>query len=380
MAPKILRIDLGAESRKLTEKFLGGARPGSGMNTAYREWVLRAIQVSGKPWAGMSVADIEKSLPGKRIIIERIRKDGSVMDPEDHTIIDDGDVVVVAARQRVMVEDLSGIGAEVDDRELLDFPMTTMDIVITEKGIAGKSLVEVAETHADGIMLNKLLRGGQEMPFEPGTILHNGDILTISGRQSDVEKTSRQLGFRELATNNTDIIFVSLGIVLGGLIGLLTLDISGIMITLSTSGGALVMGLIFGWVHSKTPAYGKIPEAALWIFDTMGLAVFLAVVGLGAGPTVIDGIQKTGFGIILAGLVVSLLPHVIGLLAGKYLLRMNPVILLGAQSGAGTTTTGLKAVQDAAQSKLPVLGYTIPYALGNILLTAWGPVLVSMMT
>jgi putative transport protein len=380
LAPKILRIDLGAESRKLAEKFLGGASPGSGMNTAYREWVLRAIQINGKPWAGMSVSDIEKSLPGKRIIIERIRKDGSILEPEDHTIINVGDVVVVAARRRVMVEGLAGIGEEVDDRELLDFPMATMDIVITQKGIAGKSLVEIAETHADGIMLNKLLRGGQEMPFEPGTILHNGDILTITGRQSDMEKTSRQLGFRELATNNTDIIFVSLGIVLGGLIGLLTLDISGIMITLSTSGGALVMGLIFGWVHSKTPAYGKIPEAALWIFDTMGLAVFLAVVGLGAGPTVIDGIQKTGFGIILAGLVVSLLPHVIGLLAGKYLLRMNPVILLGAQAGAGTTTTGLKAVQDAAQSKHPVLGYTIPYALGNILLTAWGPVLVSMMT
>jgi putative transport protein len=59
---------------------------------------------------------------------------------------------------------------------------------------------------------------------------------------------------------------------------------------------------------------------------------------------------------------------------------MNPVILLGAQSGAGTTTAGLKAIQDAAESKLPVLGYTVPYALGNILLTAWGPVIVAMMS
>jgi putative transport protein len=255
-----------------------------------------------------------------------------------------------------------------------------MDIVITGKGIAGKTLRETAAKYGDGIMLNRLRRAGQEMPFEPGTILHNGDILSVSGRTHDLEKATKALGFREVSNSMTDIIFVSLGIVLGGLIGLLSFNVGGIMITLSTSGGALVMGLVFGWIHSKTPAYGKIPEAALWIFDTLGLAVFLAVVGLGAGPTVIDGIQKTGFGIILAGLVVSILPHIIGLLAGKYLLRMNPVILLGAQSGAGTTTTGLKAVQDAAQSKLPVLGYTIPYALGNILLTAWGPVLVSMMT
>ena len=167
---------------------------------------------------------------------------------------------------------------------------------------------------------------------------------------------------------------------LGGLIGLLSMKIGGIAITLSTSGGALLMGLIFGWIHSKTPAYGRVPEAALWIFDTLGLAVFLAIIGISAGPTFISSIQKTGFGIILAGLVVSLLPHLVGLFAGTYLLKMNPVILLGAQSGAGTTTTALKAIQDAAGSKLPVLGYTIPYALGNILLTAWGPVIVSLMT
>jgi putative transport protein len=112
----------------------------------------------------------------------------------------------------------------------------------------------------------------------------------------------------------------------------------------------------------------------------MGLATFLAIVGIGAGPTVVSGIEKTGFSILFSGLVVAVLPHIIGLLAGRYLLKINPVILLGAQSGAGTTTTALKAIQDVAQSKMPVLGYTIPYALGNIILTAWGPVIVSLMT
>ncbi|HEX5667703.1 MAG TPA: hypothetical protein VFX73_02805, partial [Chitinophagaceae bacterium] len=222
--------------------------------------------------------------------------------------------------------------------------------------------------------------GGQEMPFETGTVIQNGDILMVSGRQNDIERASLKLGFAELTTNDTDMIFLGTGIVLGGLVGLLSMEIGGIVITLSTSGGALFMGLIFGWIHSKTPRFGKIPDAALWIFDTMGLATFLAIVGIAAGPTVVSGIEKTGFSIILSGLIVAVLPHIIGLLAGKYLLKMNPVILLGAQSGAGTTTTALKAIQDSAQSKMPVLGYTIPYALGNIILTAWGPVIVSLMT
>lgn len=161
---------------------------------------------------------------------------------------------------------------------------------------------------------------------------------------------------------------------------MLSVTVFGISITLTTSGGALVMGLIFGWLHSQTPVFGRIPEAALWIFDNVGLATFIGLVGLAAGPSFISGLQAMGYSIILAGFLVAILPHIIGLLFGRYVLKMNPIILLGAQTGAGTSTIGLKAIQDASASKFPVLGYTIPYALGNILLTAWGPVMVSIMS
>lgn len=173
---------------------------------------------------------------------------------------------------------------------------------------------------------------------------------------------------------------MSLGILVGGLMGLLSVKLFGISITLTTSGGALVMGLFLGWLRSRRPTFGQIPDAALWIFDTLGLACFIGAVGISAGPGFIEGLQQTGFGILAVGLAVALLPHLAGLLVGHYLLKINPVILLGAQSGAGTNTTALKALQDKAGSKLPVLGYTIPYALGNILLTAWGPVIVALMS
>jgi putative transport protein len=162
--------------------------------------------------------------------------------------------------------------------------------------------------------------------------------------------------------------------------GLLSVKVFGISITLTTSGGALVMGLFLGWLRSRRPTFGRIPDAALWIFDTLGLALFIGAVGISAGPGFIEGLRQTGFSILAIGLAVALLPHLLGLFVGHYLLKINPVILLGAQSGAGTNTTALKALQDKACSRLPVLGYTIPYALGNILLTAWGPVIVSLMS
>jgi putative transport protein len=103
------------------------------------------------------------------------------------------------------------------------------------------------------------------------------------------------------------------------------------------------------------------------------------VVGLSAGPSFIAGLQKTGISLVLVGLVSALLPHTLGILFGRYVLKMEPLIVLGACAGAGTITAALRAVQDEARSRVSALGYTVPYAIGNILLTAWGPVLVAMM-
>lgn len=380
LAPKILRVDLRQESRKLADTLAQAGDKTSDLQSAYREWTIRAIQLHQGEWTGKTISEIEKSVQGRTVIIERIRRQGTMMEAEGTMVIAAGDVLAVACRRDVMVERVLMQGTEVEDRALIDFPLTSTDIIITRKEITGRPLWELARDHGEGVMLNRLTRGGQEIPFDAGTTLEQGDILNITGRQAEIDKVTRVLGFRELHANQTDILFLSLGILVGSLVGLLSMHLGSIELTLSTSGGALVMGLIFGWMHARKPAWGRIPEAALWVFDTLGLSVFLAVVGLAAGPSVIDGVQKIGFGIIPAGLVVALLPHVVGLFAGKYLLRMNPVILLGAQSGAGTTTVGLKAIQDTAMSKLPVLGYTVPYAVGNILLTAWGPVLVSLMT
>ena len=139
------------------------------------------------------------------------------------------------------------------------------------------------------------------------------------------------------------------------------------------------MGLVFGWLRSVRPTFGRIPEPALWVFDTIGLAVFIGVVGLGAGPELRRRPAQRGTQPAAGRLSRGRRSRTSSaLLFGRYVLKMNPVILLGACAGAGTVTAALRAIQDEAESKLPVLGYTVPYALGNILLTAWGPVIVML--
>jgi putative transport protein len=380
IAPLILRIDLRELSRKLEVKLLGNSSSEPGVTSAFDDWDLRAFRISGTKWEGLTIREIEKSVEAGRILIERVRHQSRILEPDPEMVIKEGDILAIAARQNVMINGLADIGAEVFDRELLDFPRQYVNIVITKKVAAGKLLIELGEKYGQGVMLYKLIRSGVEMPFDLGTIINRGDILQVAGRKHDLERAAKQIGYLDRPTSVSDMMFVSLGIVIGGLAGLLSVKLFGISLTLTTSGGALVMGLFLGWLRSRRPTFGKIPDAALWIFDTVGLSLFIGAVGISAGPGFINGLKETGFAIIGVGLVVSLLPHIIGLFVGCYLLKINPVILLGAQSGAGTNTTALKALQDRAGSKMPALGYTVPYAIGNIILTAWGPVIVSMMS
>ena len=204
--------------------------------------------------------------------------------------------------------------------------------------------------------------------------------MCLIGTKPEVEKAAKEIGYADRPTDATDMVFVGTGIVLGGLVGLLSLTVAGIPLTLTASGGALIMGLIFGWLRSVYPFFGRMPEPAIWIFDTVGLCLFIGVVGLSAGPSFFSGLKETGLSLVAVGLVSALLPHTIGILFGRYVLRMSPLIVLGACAGAGTITAALRAIQDESKSSVPALGYTVPYAVGNILLTAWGPVLVAMMT
>jgi putative transport protein len=321
------------------------------------------------------VAELERSFGADRGFVQRIHRGGELLAAEPDTALATGDAVALSARRRALAGGTT-IGTEIEDRELLDFPVAARDVVLTNGSLVDRTLASLAEEHGRGVALRELVRGGEQIPFSAATTVNRGDLLRIVGAAADVERVGRVLGYVERSSSTTDIVFVSLGIVLGGFLGLLSVNVSGLPLSLTASGGALIMGLVFGWLRSVYPTFGRIPEPALWVFDTVGLAVFIGVVGLGAGPDFIDGLRRTGLSLVVVGLFVAVTPHLVALLFGRFVLRMNPVILLGACAGAGTNTAALRAIQDETQSKVPVLGYTVPYAIGNILLTAWGPVIV----
>jgi len=387
LGPKILGGDVIKQTKEY-EANLGGSiqDDDASMEYAYDGTTFRVIQATSNFFDQQrSVDDVEKLLleKGWPVYVERIRpKSGDIIqEPTPETKINKGDNLVLNGPLETLLSDENFIGIEVADTELLDFRVEALKVIVTNKKVSGKSLKWLkASKERHGVVIRKIHRGKAILPLLKDIKVQRGDVFEIEGRKSDVDRFVKYLGYAERPTNVTDLLYVGLGIFLGGLLGSLSFHAGNVPLSLSASGGVLIMGIIFGWLRSMRPTFGAVPEPAIWIMNNLGLNVFIAVVGISAGPDFIAGLKASGVSLFIAGVFVSVIPMLLGLLLGKYVFKFPAAITLGACAGSRTTTAALGAIEDNIQSKVPALSYTTTYAIGNTLLIIWGVVIVLLMS
>ena len=349
---------------------------------ANRPVAFRAYSVTSDFFdSPQSVAQIESHLhsQGRRLFIERVRSGHNIIEPTPETRITKGDEIVLSGRREYIIEDESWIGPEVNDAELLDFPAEQIPVMITRKTVAGLTVDELrSQTYMYGVSIKSIDRGGVAIPVLAKTKLMAGDTLTLVGLASEVNTAAPRLGYVDRPKTASDLILVGLGIVIGCLIGVLTIHAGNIPVSLSTSGGTLISGLIFGWLRSKRPSFGRIPKEAVWIMNNLGLNMFIAVIGITSGPSFVSGIKEVGFGLFLAGIVCTTLPLILSVIIGHKIFKFRPAINLGCCAGSRTTTAALGAIQESLDSTLPAMGYTVTYAVGNTMLILMGVAIVLM--
>ncbi|MGF6779689.1 aspartate-alanine antiporter [Paraburkholderia sp. GAS334] len=384
LGPKLLGIDLVAACKEYESRF-GGEKELGGAGQAWHQYALRAYRIADQgAVVGMTVAQAEATSPeGMRLYVERIRRGGVVQEAKIDDVLQPGDVVAVIGRREQLVQVLGSRGAEVDDPELLAVPAEGVDVYVTNKEVEGKTLRELGTLPAArGVFLRKIKRGATETPIPvlPNTQLHRGDTVTLVGRTQDTTAAAKTLGVLDRPTNAADIAFVGFAITLGALIGAVVIKVGAVPITLSTAGGALIAGIVFGWLRAIHPTFGRIPEPTIWFMNSVGLNVFIAVVGVTAGPGFVRGLQQLGISLFLWGIFATAVPLILGMFIAKYVFKFHPALLLGICAGARTTTAALGMICDAAKSQVPGLGYTVTYAVGNTLLTIWGMVIIMLLT
>jgi len=384
IGPKLLGIDLVAACKDYEEKHGGGKKQLGGPGTAWTRWALRAYKVQpGGKAVGLRVAEAESLVPDARLFILRIRRGGEIMDATSDIVLKEGDVVAVAGEREVLVNILGAAAVEVEDRELLAVPVEGVDVLVTNKEVDGKTLEELAaRPAARGVFLRKITRGATatDIPILPGTEVNRGDLLTLVGRTEDIAAATKMLGVADRPTDVTDMAFVGAAIVVGALIGALVFKVAGAPLTLSTAGGALIAGIVGGWLRSVRPKFGRIPTPTVWFMNSVGLNIFIAIVGISAGPGFVNGLKTQGIGLFLWGAVATTVPLILGMFVAKYVFRFHDALNLGIVSGARTTTASLGLVCDQAKSQIPALGYTVTYAVGNTLLTIWGMIIIMLLS
>jgi putative transport protein len=384
VGPVLLRINLVEACKEYEEKF-GGTKQMGGAGSAWHRWELRAFRLRpGAKAVGLRAAEAEALVPDARVFIERIRRrDGTIEDATADSVIREGDVVAIIGARDVLVKVIGEAAQEVEDPELLNVPVEGVDVYVTNKAVDGKTLLEVAQRPlARSIFLHKIARGATatSIPILPNTKIYRGDILTLVGRTQDTSAAAKDLGVPDRPSDVADVAFIGGAITVGALVGALVLKVAGIPLTLSTAGGALISGIVFGWLRSTRPTFGRIPSSTVWFMNSVGLNVFIAVVGISAGPGFVQGLKTQGMSLFMWGVVATTIPLVLGMLIGKFVFRFHDAILLGACSGARTTTASLGMICEQGRSQVPALGYTVTYAVGNTLLTIWGMVLIILLT
>lgn len=364
------------------QELLKGVRVyGAGESPAVPDLVGRIFRVGQ---AGRTVAELEASATanGGTVTVERIQRKNAMVGVDGSLALEAGDIILLVGRRAAVVALGASVGEELQGAEGMDVVMVRRDVAISNNEYLNRSVKDILDSLSQefkhGVYAVALMRAGTPVPIAPATMVMPGDVVTLFGTPQDVQKAAQSVGPIIVPSDKTDFVFHGLGITVGLLIGLLVLRLGSIPITLGSGGGALLAGLLFGWWRSRKHTFGNMPTAASTLLRDLGLAGFVAMVGLQSGQQAVTTVMQQGLTLFLLGVVVTIVPLLIAMLFGKYVLRYdNVAVFAGSLSGARSANPAFGEILDKAGNSIPTAPFAITYALANVFLTLLGPLVIA---
>jgi len=340
--------------------------------TGYRPLGLRAYRLENASTAGMTVRQFLDKHSEYKIV--NVRRGDENLGADDGIGLQKGDVIALGGRLEAMTSNLGLIGPEVADSKVLNVPIDQAEILVMNKEMVGKELKDLAKTPLAGtVALHHIERSGQTIPMGLNTRLERFDVLFVGGIKSSIDKAAELLGRIARPSTSTDLLTLSLGMILGFLIGAITFPLAGSKVGLGNAGGLLVSGVIVSSIVSRLRFFGSTPNAARNILEDLGLVVFIAIVGVNAGAGLIS--QLTGqvaLYIFIAGFIVTTIPPILVWAIGYHWMKINPAILMGGVAGARSHSGPAREAAKEIGSSVPWIGFPVGYAVSGVLLTVFG--------
>ncbi len=352
-----------------------------GQQAAAPDLVGRIYQIGDH--ADLTIGQLENEHAAHGITIERLKRAGKIIEVAPDLQLEPGDVVLAVGRRQAMVDVVPIFSKELYGVEGMELTMERRDIVLSNKEYHNRTVGDIrANTSLQvrhGIYVVQLMRMGKVLPMQEKTVVQVGDVVSVFGSEQDLKRVSSLIGYVIVPSAKTDFVYLGAGLVVGLLVGLLTARIGSIPLTLGSGGGALLSGLLFGWLRAKRQTFGAMPSGAVQILKDLGLAGFVVVVGLSSGLQAVQTVKEQGLTLFGVGVVVTVLPLILTMLIGRYVLRYdNTAVFAGALSGSRSANPAFGEVLDKAENAIPTVPFAITYALANVFLTLLGPLIVAL--
>jgi aspartate-alanine antiporter len=383
--PIIMRWDIRAEAVKLANLLSGGhAELDPGQFNAARQIATRIYEVTPISKAiGITTLAIDRQITDASV--EAVYRQGKALELTDNVIIAAGDRVATTGPVTQFEATSVLLGSEVKPPTGLVLVEENREIILTNRALSGLTVgaihdqVNVKARH--GVFLTAVKRMGLDLPVLDKLVLLRGDELHFIGSPVDLNRVQGKIGYKITAAAVTDFIFFGIGMLIGLLLGLIEFRIWGIPISIGSGGGCLLSGLLFGWLRSVHPNFAALPLGASNFLRDFGLAVFVGIVGITAGPQALVAIEHYGLTLFFLGVGVTLIPQVVTFFFSYYVLRIqNPIEALACVAGGRSANPAFAALLAKAGNATPVVSFTVTYAVANVFLTLWGPLIVGIIT
>jgi len=383
--PMIMKWDIRQEAIKLAKTMSGGnAELEPGQFNALYETTTRVYTITaGSQAAGKAVAKIDKDLSDAAV--ESVYRDNKIVSLTDDTIVQIGDKVAITGKKELIQDASSYFGPETMTPADMQVILENREIILTNRQLSGRQITDIHDATPSktrhGVFLIAVKRMGLTLPLLSKLQVKSGDELHFVGSPIDLDRVQSKIGYKISAAAVTDFIFFGIGMTIGILIGMIQFSLWGVPISIGSGGGCLLSGLFFGWLRSVHPRYSALPLGASTFLRDFGLAVFVGIVGIGAGPQALVAIQQHGISLFLLGVGVTLIPQIVTFFFSYYVLRIqNPIEALACVAGGRSANPALAALLEKTGNATPVVAFTVTYAVANVFLTLWGPVIVGLIT
>jgi putative transport protein len=340
--------------------------------TGYRPAGLRAYRLENPQTAGKTITAFRREHPEYRVL--NVVRGGQVLGADPTITFEKGDVIALGGRLEDLTAKMGLIGPEISDAQALNIPLDQAEILVTEKGVEDKALKEFRhEDFAGQLQVLKLERGGVPIPVGADTTLQRFDVLTVAGLRAAVDKVAERLGRVARPSTATDLLTLSIGMVVGLLIGGINIPVGGFKVGLGNAGGLLLSGIFISSIVSRLRFFGSTPNAARNVLEDLGLVTFVGIVGINAGASLLA--QLTGAiaaKIFIVGFLASTIPPFVTWALGFHLFKINPAVLMGGVAGARSHSGPAREAAKEIGSSVPWVGFPVGYAVSGVLLTVFG--------